>query len=150
MEALRQAERRSDRDLLAASRADGRGFSEFYRRHCEAVLSFHGARVRDPELAADLTSETFASALRAVHNLSRPLPDQPVAWLFVIARSRAIDFYRRGRADADALRRLAMERVTLDEDDIDEWLEAEHDDDRPLPDCFWYRTVEHSAPAYWV
>jgi hypothetical protein len=37
-----------------------------------------------------------------------------------------------------------------DEDDIDEWLEAEHDDDRPLPDCFWYQTVEHSAPAYWV
>src|SRR5579859_7654271 len=70
---------RSDRDLLAASRERGVGFGEFYRRHREAVLAFHGKRVREPELAADLTAETFAAALLAVHDRSRGLPEQPAA-----------------------------------------------------------------------
>jgi len=108
-----------DAELLAASRERGVGFGEFYRRHRDAVLAFHGARVREPELAADLTAETFAAALLAVHDRSRELPEQPVAWLFTIAHSKLVDSYRHRRVEADARGRLALERVEVDDEDIE-------------------------------
>ncbi len=62
---------REDRELLLASRDGDGGFGLFYRRHRDAVLAFHTSRVRDGELAADLTAETFAAALLALHDPER-------------------------------------------------------------------------------
>jgi len=102
-----------DRGLLLGSRERGAGFGEFYRRHRTAVLAFHGARVREPELADDLTAETFAAALLVVHDRSRELRERPVAWLFTIAHSKVVDSYRRGRVEAAACERLALERIEV-------------------------------------
>jgi RNA polymerase sigma-70 factor (ECF subfamily) len=109
----------SDAELLSSSREQGSGFGAFYRRHRDAVLAFHGQRVREPELAADLTAETFAAALLAIHDRSRELPEQPVAWLFTIAHSKCVDSYRRGQVEAAARQRLALERVEIDDQDIE-------------------------------
>jgi RNA polymerase sigma factor (sigma-70 family) len=117
---------RDDRGLLLASRERGEGFGEFYRRHCAAVVAFHGARVREPELAADLTAETFAAALLVVHDQSRELPEYPVAWLFAIAHSKVVDSYRRGRVEAAARERLALERIEVDDQDIERINEVVH------------------------
>jgi RNA polymerase sigma-70 factor (ECF subfamily) len=110
---------RSDRELLAASRTDGSGFDAFYRRHRDAVLAYHAGRVAQPELAVDLTAETFASALLAVHDRRRELPRVPVAWLFSIAQRKFFDSVRRGRVEHDARRRLAMDRLELDDADLE-------------------------------
>jgi RNA polymerase sigma-70 factor (ECF subfamily) len=91
----------------------------FYRRHCEAVLAFHGRRVRELELAADLTAETFAAALVAVRDRSRELPDKPVAWLFTIAQRKFVDSYRRGRVEHDARARLAFERMEVSDEAVE-------------------------------
>ena len=115
----RQRDVRSDRELLLASRADGAGFDVFYRRHWEAVLAFHGGRVRDPELAADLTAETFAAALVAVRDPSRELPESPVAWLFTIAHRKFVDSFRRGRVEHEARQRLAFERMEITDEAIE-------------------------------
>jgi RNA polymerase sigma factor (sigma-70 family) len=115
----RDLDSRSDRLLLAASRADGAGFDVFYRRHRNAVLAYHARRVRDPELAADLTAETFAAALLAVHDRARELPGEPVAWLFTIAQRKFFDSCRRGRVEDAARQRLSFERVELDDQDIE-------------------------------
>jgi RNA polymerase sigma-70 factor (ECF subfamily) len=108
-----------DLELLRASREGGQGFADFYRRHRAGVLAFHAQRVADPERAADLTAETFAAALLGVHDRRRPLPDVPVAWLFSIAHRKLIDGYRRGRVEESARRRLTLERLVLDEQDIE-------------------------------
>jgi len=108
-----------DRALLRASRDGAGGFDVFYRRHRDAILAFHAHRVREPELAADVTAETFAAALLAVHDGSRELPDVPVEWLFTIARHKLIDSYRRGRVEDAARRRLALEPLVLDDQDIE-------------------------------
>ncbi len=110
---------RSDRELLEASRATGRGFETFYRRHCEAVLAFHGARAREPELAADLTAETFAAALVAVRDRSRELPEKPVAWLFTIAHRKFVDSWRRGRVEHEARQRLCFERMEITDEAVE-------------------------------
>jgi RNA polymerase sigma factor (sigma-70 family) len=115
---------RSDRALLLASRAGDGGFEEFYRRHCRAVLAFHGARVREPELAADLTAETFAAALIAVRDPARELPETPVAWLFTLAHNKFVDSYRRGRVEDDARSRLAFERMEITHDAAERIIDA--------------------------
>lgn len=111
------------------SRDRGVGFGEFYRRHRAAVFAFHGARTREPELAADLTAETFAAALLAVHDRSWEVPEHPVAWLFTVAHSKCVDSYRRSQVEAAARERLAMERVEVDDADIDRINEIVHSTD---------------------
>ena len=72
----------SDAELLSAG--DTASFEHFYRRHFEAVLGFFARRTRDPELAADLTAETFAAALTARRRY-RPQKGSAGAWLYGIA-----------------------------------------------------------------
>src|ERR687894_328491 len=64
-----------DDALLTASRRDPEAFGAFYRRHERAVFAYFRRRVPTPELAADLTAETFAAAqlaaLELIHGASR-------------------------------------------------------------------------------
>ncbi len=108
-----------DRELLRASRDGTGGFGVFYERHREEVLAFHSQRVAEPEVAADLTAETFAAALSAVHEPNRRLPDVPIAWLFTIAHRKLIDSYRRGRVEDAARQRLALEPIVLEDEDLE-------------------------------
>jgi RNA polymerase sigma factor (sigma-70 family) len=67
-----------------------------------------------PELAADLTAETFAGALESVssYDSSRGRVDQ---WLFGIARNVLGKSYRRGRIDTAARERLGMPKLILED-----------------------------------
>jgi RNA polymerase sigma-70 factor (ECF subfamily) len=105
----------SDAELLSA--ADTASFERFYRRHFETVLGFFARRTRDPELAADLTAETFAAALTARHRY-RPERGRADSWLFAIAYHKLADSQRRGAADDRARRRLRMERIDLTDADM--------------------------------
>jgi RNA polymerase sigma-70 factor (ECF subfamily) len=80
--------------------------------------------VREPELAADLTAETFAAALIAVRDASHELPDNPVAWLFTIAHRKFVDSYRRGRVEDNARRRLEFERMQVTDDAVAQIVDA--------------------------
>jgi RNA polymerase sigma-70 factor (ECF subfamily) len=105
----------TDEQLLAS--ADPAAFELFYNRHVEAVLSFFARRTRDAELAADLTAETFAAAL-AGRRRYRPAGGAATAWLFGIATNKLADAQRRGYAERRACRRLGLERIELDDEDI--------------------------------
>lgn len=62
----------SDERLLAAiADEDREAFSVFYRRHLSVVLAYLMSDTRDPELAADLAGEVFASVLLSARALSR-------------------------------------------------------------------------------
>jgi RNA polymerase sigma factor (sigma-70 family) len=105
----------SDEALLVGR--DPAGFEEFYVRHVEGLLGFFARRTRDPELAADLTAETFAAAL-ASRARYRPASGAASAWLFGIAIRKLADAQRRGYAERRARRRLGMERIELTDADI--------------------------------
>ena len=128
--ARRHPDTKTDRQLLQEAR-DGRGemFEIVYRRHHEVVLAFLARRVQQPELAADLLAETFASLLALVRNPQRAVPPIPLAWLLVTARNLLIDSHRRGAVDDRARRRLAMRPVVLDDRDMErvEEISAETD-----------------------
>jgi RNA polymerase sigma-70 factor (ECF subfamily) len=119
----------SDDELLTAP--DTASFEVFYRRHFEGVLAFFARRTRDPELAADLTAETFAAALlaRRRYRSGRGRAD---SWLFSIAYRKLSDAQRRGRAEDRAVRRLGMQRPELTDDDV-AWIEQLAVEDRAIP-----------------
>jgi RNA polymerase sigma-70 factor (ECF subfamily) len=111
----------SDDELLTAGGADG--FAIFYRRHVDAMLRYHARSTRDPEVAADLTAETFAAALEAKHRFTPGGPPAR-AWLFGIGMRKLADYRRRGYAEDRARRRLGMERIEPTDEDLRriEWL----------------------------
>lgn len=121
---------KTDRQLLEEARGGcGESFELVYRRHHAVVLAFLARRVQQPELAADLMAETFASLLVLVRDSQRAVPPIPVAWLLVTARNLLIDSRRRGTIDDHAWRRLAMQPVVLDDRDLErvEEISAETD-----------------------
>src|SRR4051794_5453129 len=87
-------------------------FGAFYARHEDAILLFFLRRGATPDLAADLTAETFAAALCS---LDRFEPDGPplIAWLYGIARNVLAMSRRRGAVEARARKRLGMEPLLL-------------------------------------
>jgi RNA polymerase sigma factor (sigma-70 family) len=107
----------SDDKLLAWTPGDPDAFGAFYRRHEDSVLRYMVARVRDGELAADLTAETFAAALISAPRF-RPRPEPAVAWLFGIARNVLRSSLERRRVDDRARRKLGMPPLVLSDEDV--------------------------------
>ena len=106
---------RTDEDLLSA--ADARSFEEFYLRNADMVIGYFARRTGDAELAADLTSETFAAAL-ASRRRYRPRKGAAGAWLFGIASRKLADAQRKGYAERRMCRKLGLERIDLTDADI--------------------------------
>jgi RNA polymerase sigma factor (sigma-70 family) len=104
----------TDQELLGCE--DPEAFGVFYDRHVATLLGYFGRRTGDAEAAADLTAETFASAIVAKRRFRASGPPA-MAWLFGIAHHRLADHYRRGRVDDRVRRSLQMERRPIDEED---------------------------------
>jgi RNA polymerase sigma factor (sigma-70 family) len=109
----------ADAELLAWSKARPEAFGEFFERHHCDVLAFFYRRTGCPEIAADLTSETFAAAFLARRRY-RDTGAPAEAWLLAIARRKLVDSLRRGQAESKARRRLAVRSVQLDDSTIEE------------------------------
>ena len=75
----------TDDELLRSD--DPEAFGVFYDRHVKALLGYFARRTFDAEEAADLTAETFASALAARRRF-KPGGAPASAWLFTIAARR--------------------------------------------------------------
>lgn len=106
------AERENAATLLVAARTDADSFAAIYRLFERDVLRFFMRSTGRPELAADLTAETFARALEGVESYE-PQLGRADQWLFGIARNVLGSSYRRGRVEADARARLDMPALHL-------------------------------------
>jgi RNA polymerase sigma-70 factor (ECF subfamily) len=110
---------RGDDELLRRlTQGDAGAFVAFYRRHLGAVLAYFLRRTGDPELTADLTAEVFAAALLAAERY-RPGERPARAWLYGIAAHKLAESRRRGRVEEEARRRLAMQALVLNDDDVE-------------------------------
>jgi RNA polymerase sigma factor (sigma-70 family) len=102
----------SDDTLLVNTAHDRTAFAVFYERHERSVLGFFGAVTRRPELAADLTAETFAAALDSVAQFDSARGTARM-WLFGIARHQLASSARRGRVESAARRRIGLDALVL-------------------------------------
>jgi RNA polymerase sigma-70 factor, ECF subfamily len=81
---------------MTRDRATARAFVEqLFRLHQGEIYAYLSRMVRDSELAADLTQETFVKAYRAFDSLEDP--GRGRAWLYQIAGRTALDELRRRR-----------------------------------------------------
>jgi RNA polymerase sigma-70 factor (ECF subfamily) len=93
-------------------------FGCFYDRYVRSLLAYFQRRTRDPEVAADLTAETFAAALAARGRFEgRAVPAS--VWLFAIAHHKLTDYFRRGSAEDRLRRRLGIERIPVGAEDAE-------------------------------
>ena len=86
----------SDDELLVST--DPEAFGVFYARHAGPIHRYFAWRTGDPDLAADLTSETFAAALLARRRF-KPGGAPAEAWLYTIAARRLVDHRRRSSGE---------------------------------------------------
>lgn len=98
--------------------ADAGEFDDLYRRESTGVLMFFARRTLDAEVALELTAETFAQAYLGFGRLRGGAPEQRQAWLYTIARRQLSRFWRRGRVERSAMRRLRIQTPVAHEDDL--------------------------------
>ena len=98
----------SDVSLLRAARTDADAFEAFYVRWAIPLHGWLRERVGDPEVANDLTAETFAQALLALPRFRGEHPGSGAAWLWGIARNLVRQHYRSARLEDGARSRLAI------------------------------------------
>lgn len=105
---------RSDLELLRASRADAAAFRAFYDRWSEPVLAFFQRRVGEPQLALDLTAETFATVFEK-RTAFRWRGTSPGAWVFGIARNVLRRYFRTQAIQRRAIDRLGVQLPAYDD-----------------------------------
>jgi RNA polymerase sigma factor (sigma-70 family) len=110
--------RGDEQALLTAARSSPQAFADLYELFEQPMLRFFMHATHRPDLAADLTAETFARALEAVgsYDPARGRADQ---WLFGIARNVLGESYRRSRVEASSRDRLGLPRLVLDDQSLE-------------------------------
>ncbi len=108
-----------ERELVERAQAgDSVAFGRIYQNYVDQVYSYVSFRVRETELAEDLTQEVFVQALRALKNYKWRGSIAP--WLLSIARNTLIDHWRRRSRRPER----PMSAVEL-ADESDDWAHIE-------------------------
>lgn len=113
-------------------------FDTIYRANVGPVTGFFARRSHDPQVVADLTSETFVEAISSFATFD-PARGIVRAWLFGIARHVHLRHCDRSNADGETARYLAGRR-DLETDEVEELL-LRIDAERPGRDLMrrWQR-----------
>ncbi|MCJ8337925.1 MAG: sigma-70 family RNA polymerase sigma factor [Pseudomonadales bacterium] len=81
--------------------------SELFEQYQRKLLSFIRQKVATPQDAEDILSQVFVKLLE-----QKDSPDNPVAWLYQVAKNAIIDHYRRRRPTAE----LPAELINKEQD----------------------------------
>lgn len=101
-------------DSLKRSRRDQEAFSGFYRYYFRQILGFLARRVQDPEVAADLTAETFAQAFLHRRRFRGTSMGEVDRWIYRIAEHQLSHYWRDGKTERGAMERLRIQAPALD------------------------------------
>jgi RNA polymerase sigma-70 factor, ECF subfamily len=125
-----------ERSLVAASRSDPCAFGPLYDFYAPRIVGFIYRRVRDYNVAEDLTSVTFQRAFENVRRASFR-NESFGGWLYRVASNAVVDYYRRNRRttslasllDRQDLDDLCVDNLAdaLDRDEIRRGLYAVHE-----------------------
>lgn len=111
-----------ERSLIEAAQRDPACFAQLYENNFERVYAFVARRVGDRDLAQDLTSDVFHSALKNLARFEwRGAPF--AAWLFRIAANAIADRGKRAAQLESIKSRQLHENAPADEEDL---AEVEH------------------------
>lgn len=103
-------------EALRRSVREPEAFAGFYTEHAHPLLSYFARRVLDPELALDLTAESFAQAYLARARFRGSTDSEAAGWLYGIARRQLALYFRKKKVERRALLRLGIQVPILDEE----------------------------------
>lgn len=87
--------------------------ARLYDDHARSFVAYFARRVYDPEVAVDLTAETFAAAFVGRDTFTGVSDDDALRWLYGIARNQVAGYWRAGQVEQRAVQRLGVERRAL-------------------------------------
>jgi RNA polymerase sigma-70 factor (ECF subfamily) len=99
---------------LRRSTGEPEAFAEFYKHHFKRVLAYLARSVCDPDLALELTAETFAQAYMARGRFRGSTAEEAEAWIYRIARRQLARYFRRGDVARRAMKRLQIQLPPID------------------------------------
>lgn len=109
----------TNEELLLRARRDPEAFGALFDRTATAVERWFRSRVHDdPGVAAELTAETFAQALRSVHRFRPNGEGSADAWLYGIARNLLRRYLRTSRVASRARRKLEVVTTHPPDDEV--------------------------------
>src|SRR5690349_3616941 len=81
-------------EILKRSRKDPQAFSELYEKYFDRIFNFIYRQADDEDLAADLCSQTFLTAIKNLEKYEfRGVPFS--AWLYKVASNEVNKHYRK-------------------------------------------------------
>jgi RNA polymerase sigma-70 factor (ECF subfamily) len=104
---------------LRLSAREPAAFARFYAAEAPQLLLFFARRTYDPQVALDLSAETFAAAYEGRKRFRGATDEDARAWLYGIAHHRLSRFFRRGKVERRAVERLGMQSPLLAADDYE-------------------------------
>jgi RNA polymerase sigma-70 factor, ECF subfamily len=107
----------SDAELIVVSVHDAEAFCVLYDRWAETLLSFIYRRVGNPEVAADLLAETFATVFEK-RSKFRDRGQPGSAWIYTIAGRQVARYYRRKTVELRAVEKLGITVPSLDQESL--------------------------------
>jgi RNA polymerase sigma-70 factor, ECF subfamily len=95
-------------------------FEATYRAHVDAVFRYALRVAGNRELAEDITSDAFLELYR---NWGSVDPSRLPAWLFTVAKNRAVDYWRKSAVERRYVESgLPVETTPAQEPGIESWL----------------------------
>lgn len=88
-----------------AQAGDEAALARIYDAYAKPIYRYHYSRVGNPADAEDLTSQTFMAVLEALPRYQHR--GRFTAWMFQIARNKAMDLFRRNHNVSDMTESLA-------------------------------------------
>jgi RNA polymerase sigma-70 factor (ECF subfamily) len=85
----------NEADLIAAAKKDPKEFGRIYHLYIQSIFRYLYSRIGSLPDAEDATAQTFLAALEALDRYQHH--GHLAAWLFAIARRKAMDHFRRQR-----------------------------------------------------
>lgn len=102
-------------EALRLSAREPDAFVGFYDHHAKRLLAYFARRVCDPDIALELTAETFAQAYVARVRFRGNSEGEAAGWLYKIAQRQLGRYLRKAHVERKALECLGVEPPGLDD-----------------------------------
>ena len=99
--------------------ASPEGFVGFYEEHAERLLLWFARRVLQPDVALDLSADTFARAFRSRHRYRGTTDAEAAGWLYAIARRQLADYFRKGDVERKSIEALGIAMPDLTQQEFE-------------------------------
>jgi RNA polymerase sigma-70 factor (ECF subfamily) len=109
--------------LVVQAKTNPAAFGRLYEHYVQPVYRYLYSRVGSMHVAEDLTSQTFVAAYEALPRYRER--GHFVAWLFRIARSKLMDYYRDNKTEIDLDQVERIESSDVDGDALNDIIQDE-------------------------